>query len=191
LATVAGRIRSFVALALPEPNLAALERHLAECALEAPAYRWVEPDSLHLTLCFLGNLEPEALERVRGELSSVRAAPFSLSLDGRGTFGPRAAPRVVWIGVSQGLDACAALAARVEVACERAGLEPEVRPFRAHVTLARARREGDRLPPLPDPPRLTPWTVGDFALYESRLRQQPRYVALERYVLPPPTVTGS
>jgi 2'-5' RNA ligase len=51
------------------------------------------------------------------------------------------------------------------------------------VTLARARREGDRLPPLPDPPRLEPWTVEGFALYESRLRQQPRYVALERYPL--------
>jgi 2'-5' RNA ligase len=183
LATVAGRIRSFVALALPGPNLAALERHLAECAREAPVYRWVEPDSLHLTLRFLGNLQPEVLERVRGELSSVRGEPFALALDGRGTFGPRTAPRVVWIGVSQGLDACAELAARVEAACGRAGLEPEPRPWRAHVTLARARGEGDLLPPLPDPPPLAPWTVGDFALYESRLRQQPRYVPLERYAL--------
>jgi RNA 2',3'-cyclic 3'-phosphodiesterase len=183
LATVAARIRSFVALALPEPNLAALERHLAECAREAPRYRWVERDSLHLTLRFLGNLEPETLERVRAELASVRGAPFTVALDGRGTFGPRAAPRVVWIGVSAGLDGCASLAARVEAACQRAGLEPEPRRFQAHVTLARARSEGDRLPPLPDPPALTPWTVEDFALYESRLRQQPRYVVMERYAL--------
>jgi 2'-5' RNA ligase len=183
LATVAGRIRSFVALALPEPNLAALERHLAECAREASAYRWVEPDSLHLTLRFLGNLEPDALERVRDELSSVRGAPFPLALDGRGTFGPRAAPRVVWIGVGEGLEACAALAASVEAACERAGLEPEARPWRGHVTLARARTEGDRLPPLPAPPPLAPWTVEEFALYESRLRQQPRYIPLQRYAL--------
>jgi 2'-5' RNA ligase len=183
LANVAGRIRSFVAVALPDPNLAAIERHLAECAQAAPAYRWVEPDSLHLTLRFLGNLEPEVVERVRAELSSVRGAPFPLALDGRGTFGPRAAPRVVWIGLGAGLDACAALAARVEAACEQAGLEPEPRPFRAHVTLARARREGERLPPLPDPPPLVPWTVEDFALYESRLRQQPRYVVLQRYRL--------
>lgn len=180
---MAGRIRSFVAVALPEPNLAALERHLADCARAAPEYRWVEPDSLHLTLRFLGNVEPEALERVRAELASVRAAPFPMALDGRGTFGPRAAPRVVWLGVSAGLDACTALAKQVEAACQRAGLEPEDRPFRAHVTLARARREGDRLPPLPDPPALAPWTVEDFVLYESRLHQQPRYVPLARYAL--------
>jgi RNA 2',3'-cyclic 3'-phosphodiesterase len=186
LATVPGSIRSFVALSLPGPNLEALERHLAECAREAPGYRWVEPDSLHLTLRFLGNLEPEALERVRGELAVVRGEPFRLALDGRGTFGPRTAPRVVWIGVSEGLDPCAELAARVESACARAGLEPDPRPFRAHVTLARARHEGDRLPPLPDPPALAPWTVDDCALYESRLRQQPRYVVLERYALARP-----
>ena len=180
---MAARIRSFVALALPEPNLAALERHLAECAREAPAYRWVEPDALHLTLRFLGNLEPDTLERVRAELATVRGAPFPLALDGRGTFGPRAAPRVVLIGVSVGLDVCAALAARVEAACQRAGLEPEPRRFRAHVTLARARSEGERLPPLPEPPALTPWSVEDFALYESRLGQRPRYVVLKRYAL--------
>ena len=180
---MAGRIRSFVALALPEQNLAALERHLADCAREAPGYRWVEPDSIHLTLRFLGNLEPAALERVRAELSSVGGAPFDLALDGRGTFGPRTTPRVVWIGVSAGLETCAALAGRIEAACQQAGLEPEPRQFRAHVTLARARAEGERLPALPDPPRLVPWTVEDFALYESRLRQQPRYVVLERYAL--------
>jgi RNA 2',3'-cyclic 3'-phosphodiesterase len=191
LAAVTARIRSFVALALPEPNLVALERHLAECAREAPGYRWVEPDSLHLTLRFLGNLEPEALQRVRDELAGVRGTPFQLALDGRGTFGPRTAPRVVWIGVSVGLDVCAALATRVEAACQRAGLEPEPRRFQAHVTLARARSEGERLPRLPDPPKLTPWSVEDFALYESRLRQQPRYVVLERYALSDPGAAGS
>lgn len=178
-----GLIRSFVAISLPEPNLAVLERHLAECGRAAPAFRWVEPDSLHLTLRFLGNVEQEALERVRGELASVRGTPFPLALGERGTFGPRSAPRVVWLGAGAGLESCAELAARVEAACQRAGLEAEARPFRAHVTLARARTEGDRLPPLPDPPSLAPWTVEDFVLYESRLRQQPRYVPLARYAL--------
>lgn len=180
---MAGRIRSFVAVGLPDAHLAALERHLAECERLAPAYRWVEPDSLHLTLRFLGNLEPETLDRVREELAEVRGATFTLALGGRGTFGPRSAPRVVWLGVGAGLEPCAELAARVEAACERAGLEPDERAFRAHVTLARARREGERLPALPEPPALAPWTVEDFALYESRLRQQPRYVPLERYPL--------
>jgi RNA 2',3'-cyclic 3'-phosphodiesterase len=182
-ATVAAGIRSFVAVDLPEAHRASLEAYLAECARRAPGHRWVEPDALHLTLRFLGHLEPAALEAVRGELGGVRAAPFRIALTGRGGFGPRAAPRVVWLGLREGVEATAELAAAVEAACRAAGLEPDPRPFRAHVTLARARTEGQRLPELPDPPDLLPWTVEEFVLYESRLRQRPRYVPLDRYPL--------
>lgn len=180
---VGERLRTFVALGLPEPHRTALAAHLHECARLAPSYRWVEPDSLHLTLRFLGHLEPEALEAVRRRLAGVRAAPFRLALDGRGSFGPRSAPRVVWLGVAEGVRPCAALAEAVEAACGAAGLEADPRGFRAHVTLARARSEGGRLDALPEPPPLPPWTVDEFVLYESRLRQQPRYVPLARYPL--------
>jgi RNA 2',3'-cyclic 3'-phosphodiesterase len=180
---VATTIRTFVAVELPEDHRRLLTEHLRRCAGLAPGYRWVTPDSLHLTLRFLGNLQPAALEAVRDRLDDVRAAPFRLALDGRGVFGPRATPRVVWLGVEEGRDACAALAASVEDACRAAGMGPEERPFRAHVTLARQLGERERLPALPDPPGLVPWTVEDFVLYESRLRQQPRYVPLARYRL--------
>ncbi|HXM56931.1 MAG TPA: RNA 2',3'-cyclic phosphodiesterase [Candidatus Dormibacteraeota bacterium] len=178
-----GTLRTFVGLSLPDGHRQALALHLAECARLAPAYRWVEPDALHLTLRFLGHVEPGVLDAVRDGLAGIRAAPFRLALAERGTFGPRRSPRVVWLGLAEGLDACAALAAAVERACQAAGLEAEPRGFRAHVTLARARAEGDRLGELPEPPRLAPWTVEDFVLFESRLRQQPRYVPLERYGL--------
>jgi 2'-5' RNA ligase len=180
---VTGRIRTFVALPLPDAQRALLAADLAACAAAAPSYRWVEPDSLHLTLRFLGNVEQTTLERVRGELASIHAAPFRLALTGRGTFGPRTAPRVVWLGVGEGREGCAALAASVDAACRAAGLEAEPRGFRPHVTLARARTGGDRLPELPPPPDLAPWTAEDFVLYESRLRRLPRYVPLEKYPL--------
>ena len=183
MAVVAGRIRTFVALDLPEPHREALARYLADCARLAPGFRWVEPDALHLTLRFLGHVDLLVLDRVRVELASIHVAPFSMALGGRGAFGGRPAPRVVWLSLREGADACAALAERVESACAAVGLEPDPRRFRAHVTLARAGGAGERLPPLPEPPRLDPWRVEDFVLYESRLRQQPRYVPLERYPL--------
>ncbi len=183
---MAARVRTFVAVDLPPANRQLLIDHLRECARLAPGYRWVEPDSLHLTLRFLGGLEPSQLDAVRDHLHAVPGDPFRLALDGRGSFGPRAAPRVVWLGVAEGTDACASLAAAVEEACRAAGMEPEARPFRAHVTVGRQRTERERLAELPDVPSLAPWTVDDFVLYESRLRQQPRYVPIERYPLPPP-----
>jgi RNA 2',3'-cyclic 3'-phosphodiesterase len=182
-APVAARIRAFVALELPEAQRQALAAHLADCERRAPGHRWVAPDALHLTLRFLGHLEPEALDAVRRGLATVRGSPFRLGLDGQGTFGPRAAPRVVWLAVGEGLAACTALASAVEAACRAAGVGADPRGFRAHVTLARARTEGERLPVLPDLPRLAPWTVEDLVLYESRLQQQPRYVPLARYPL--------
>jgi 2'-5' RNA ligase len=186
VATSSGRIRAFVAVDLPELAREALAVHVEACARLAPGLRWVEADSLHLTLRFLGNVEPDLLDRVRARLPAIGGGPFRMGLGGHGLFGPRQRPRVVWLGITEGRDACAALAARAEAACVEAGLEPEPRPFQAHVTLARARGDGERLPPLPAPPALAPWTADDFVLFESRLREQPRYVALERYPLAPP-----
>src|SRR5215471_7219188 len=143
--TVPGGIRTFVALDLPEAHRETLAAHLAECARVAPAYHWVEPDALHLTLRFIGHQEPAVLDVVRRGLAAIRARPFRLALTGRGTFGPRASPRVVWLGAGEGLDRCTDLAAISDGACQAAGLEPDARGFRAHVTLARARREGQRL----------------------------------------------
>jgi 2'-5' RNA ligase len=183
MTTSTGRVRAFVALDLPEPAREALAAHVAACARLAPGMRWVEPDSLHLTLRFLGNLDPEVLTRVREALLGVRAQPFRMALGGHGLFGPRSRPRVVWLGVTEGRDACAGLAAGTEAASVAAGLEADERPFQAHVTLARARGDGERLPALPDPPALAAWTAAEFVLFESRLRQQPRYVPLARFPL--------
>jgi 2'-5' RNA ligase len=183
MTTSSGRVRAFVALDLPEPAREALAVHVAACARVAPGMRWIEPDSMHLTLRFLGNLEPDVLERVRQVLPGVEANPFRMAMGGHGLFGPRQRPRVVWLGITQGKEACAALAARTESACVAAGMVPESRPFQAHVSLARARGDGEPLPALPEPPALEPWVATEFVLFESRLGRQPRYVALERYPL--------
>jgi 2'-5' RNA ligase len=177
------RVRAFLALALPEEQRRQLATHVEECSRRAPGYRWVPAENLHLTLRFLGHVEPEVLERLRGLLREVRQAPFELGLDGRGSFGPRGAPRVVWLGIERGAPACADLAAALEEACQEVGLERESRSFQAHLTLARARSDSGRLPPLPPPPALESWQVADFVLYESRLARQATYLELQRYPL--------
>ncbi len=179
------RLRVFVALPIPEPQRHALARYLVAGAAAAPGYRWVEPEALHLTLRFLGSVDTALLERVRAELGRVRQGPFRLGLGSQGTFPGRGQPRVIWLGLAEGAEPCAQLAAAVDAACCSAGVPPETRPFRAHVTVARAR---DRCPPplrLADPPRLDPWMADEFVLFESQLRpgSAPRYVSLARYPL--------
>src|SRR6202165_815627 len=126
------RVRAFLGLLLPEDRRGRLAAHVEECARLAPGYRWVPPPNLHLTLRFLGSLEPETLERLSGRLEEVCQPLFELELDGRGTFGPRTSPRVIWLGVKRGAEGCAALAAALEAAAADVGLGGGPAGVRAH-----------------------------------------------------------
>ena len=103
--------------------------------------RWVRLEGLHLTLRFLGPTEPE---RIAPTIAAVERAaatvtgPIEIELSGAGTFPPGRRPRALWIGVTGGGDALGDLATRTEEALVDAGWEPEHRPFRAHLTLARS-----------------------------------------------------
>src|SRR6266481_1042283 len=81
LGAVAGdRIRTFVALAVPEVQRATLADHLSRCASAAPGYRWVAAENLHLTLRFIGWVGPDELARVRRELERLLADPFEVAI---------------------------------------------------------------------------------------------------------------
>ncbi len=145
--------------------------------------------NLHLTIRFCGHVDEPVLRSLRGRLGEVRQGPFELALGERGTFGGDRRVRVVWIGVADGAGALTELARQVEAACRAAGLPAEERPFRAHLTLARAGAGpgGARLPELPPAPSLPAWRAEEFVLYESRLGRGPAvYAPIERFPLSPP-----
>ena len=177
-------VRAFVALPLPEGRRRTLAAYLEECARRAPDLRWVPPENLHLTLRFLGSTPEDVLADVRRRLRAVRSPAFQLALSGLGTFGG-SRPRVVWLGLDRGAEEARRLAEEAERVCVEAGLEPEPRGFRPHLTLARAReRRPGLLPELPPPPATEPWTADRFVLFESRLGKGPaRYNDLESFPL--------
>ena len=136
----------------------------------APGFRWVAPDSLHLTVRFLGWVEPGPLDALARALRALTVEPYRISLGGLGTFGRGSAVRVVWLGLEEGADGLTRMASEVEALSRAAGFEPEARPYHPHLTLARSRqRRGERLPELPPPPELPSWQVTGFRLYRSRL----------------------
>lgn len=105
---------------------------------DGDAVRWVREESLHMTLRFLGAIEPERVEPlVAAVTGAVRGAPFEARLAGVELFPSRRRPRVVALGVAPA-EPLAALAAQVERGAVAAGFPGEPRPFRAHVTLGRA-----------------------------------------------------
>lgn len=124
--------RLFVAIDLPS----AIRERLALLCCGLPGARWVEPEQMHLTLRFIGDVDGAVMNRVREALAEVRADAFAMGLEGIGFFPPRGNPRVVWVGVRK-CEPLLRLHHRVESVLVRSGLEPEERKYAPHITLAR------------------------------------------------------
>jgi 2'-5' RNA ligase len=120
----------------------------------------------------MGSVEQEVAEGIAERLQGTLGAPFEVALGEVGTFRRGRLARVVWLGVRTGDEAMRALALRVETECRAAGLEPESRAFKPHLTLARARaRDGSPMPALPELPALEPWHADELILYSSHLQR--------------------
>jgi RNA 2',3'-cyclic 3'-phosphodiesterase len=102
--------------------------------------RWVRLDGLHLTLRFLGPTLEDRVGLAREAVveAAVGQAPIAVTLGGAGTFPSGGRPRALWLGVRDGVEALTDLAASVDRSLVDRGWPPETRPFRAHLTLARA-----------------------------------------------------
>src|SRR5439155_10663473 len=116
-------IRAFVGIPLPEEHLALLAPYLRGAAEAQPAFRWVRPENLHVTLRFIGSVDGGLIERLGSLLESVAAPAFELSLDHLGSFGSGRLRRVIWLGAGAGAEQAGELAGHVERACVEAGLE--------------------------------------------------------------------
>ncbi len=150
-------IRLFAAVAVPEDIGEPLKRRQQG----VPGARWRPLEALHITLRFFGEVREDMADDLDAELSTVKGAPFELVLEGAGSFGEGENVHAVWAGVA-GSPALRLLAARCEGAARRAGLKPEHRAYRPHVTLAYTRR--------PDPARVAAWIQGHNLLKSPPFR---------------------
>ncbi len=151
--------RLFFAL-WPEPELQLVLHRRGRELLGRESGRPVAADNLHLTLAFLGPVDAAVRACLERAAEAIRGAPFTLRFDHAGWF-PR--PRVFWLGCPGTPAPLAALVEALRAAQRDCGLEPEARPWVAHLTLARkvARR--------PHSVSFVPieWPVGRFTLVES------------------------
>ena len=158
--------RLFTGLEIP----ADIGQSLASLRGGLPGARWIDPENYHLTLRFIGDVDGATARDFTAALGGIVAAPFELKLNGLGSFGG-GRPRAIFAGIapSEGLEA---LRRANERAAREAGLPPEGRNFKPHVTLARLRgaradavaayleRQGGIGP--------QPFAVSRFVLYSSR-----------------------
>lgn len=135
--------RLFVAVPLSEAARLAVSAVVDQIRAGEPegrGVRWVRLDGLHLTLRFLGPTSEARVSAVAAAAAAAaaRSVPFDIRISGADAFPPVGRPRTLWLDLDRGVDHLAALAARLDDALVDAGWERERRPFRAHLTLARA-----------------------------------------------------
>jgi 2'-5' RNA ligase len=168
-------MRLFIAVDVSQDVRAAVAEQATRLRETNADVAWVKPENFHLTLKFLGETPDAQLGDIQAalDLTAARAA-FDLEFRGTGCFPERGVPRVVWVGVSTGRDALAALARDVESAMEEFGFPREQREFAAHLTIGRVRgpRGAERLRRLVEAEIETGFgrcNVNEVRLYKSTL----------------------
>jgi len=190
-------MRLFVAIDLDEPIRQRIVGFVEGISGFAPDVRWMKPEALHLTLKFIGEFSEPKVEELKTALTNVKSSPFDISFSGTGFFPTAKAARVFWIGVHVD-ERLQKLAAAVDDAVAKLGVEREARAYTPHLTLARAgsgrptrgkedkannrfQKLRERLEKMP-PPDFGTMTAREFYLYQSKLSPRgSEYTKLERF----------
>ncbi len=137
------KIRSFVAIELPSSLRQELGRIQARLRVDRPRIKWVDPDGIHLTLKFLGNVEAARIDGITQAVaeSARRVRPIRLNIQELGAFPSLKRVQVVWVGLGGELDKLSRLSQLLEAGLAGLGFPTEQRPFRPHLTLARLGNE--------------------------------------------------
>jgi len=134
-------MRLFIGVAIPEElkqKLLPVQQKLASLA----DIKLVEPENLHFSLKFLGEVDEDRVKAVREVLTFAveKFSAFALSIAGIGAFPSAGSGRIVWAGCSSGAKELESLAGFIDSELSKAGFPAEQRPFRAHLTLGRIRQ---------------------------------------------------
>ena len=138
-------IRAFVAVDVDERSIVErvieVQRTLATVGADI---KFVEPNNLHITLRFMGEIPPRNVELARKALSELRYRQFDIRLSGLGAFPNTSSPRVIWIGIGEGAERLRELRSLVENAVGRYASHHEEREFSPHLTIGRVKGPGNK-----------------------------------------------
>jgi 2'-5' RNA ligase len=196
-------MRVFIALDIDDAIRERIQRLMDGVRGFAPEARWIRPESLHVTLKFIGEKPEETVDAIKGALSAIRADAIDITFRGYGFFPGAKAPRVFWMGVESGPQ-LAALATAVDAATAGLGIPKDEHPFSPHLTLARGggrpgasgRQKGDGTKPtfqrlqekltVMPTPEFGTMTAREFFLYQSQpMRSGSRYTKIADFPLGP------
>jgi 2'-5' RNA ligase len=133
--------RSFFAIELSAEIAGGVRRIQGALRERAKGVRWVRPEGIHLTLKFLGEVEPDRIETImhKAEETIHNLGSFAVEIRGGGGFPTAQNPRVIWIGVEDPSGRLTQLQARIEAGMAELGFTQEKRGYTPHLTVGRVR----------------------------------------------------
>ena len=165
-------MRLFLAVWLSPKLRSEVDGLIKQLVPESTGIKWSLKEQLHFTLKFLGEQSlnlPEKMEPFLQEVAG-KTSVFTLGFGAGGYFPPRGEPRVLWLGLKNGIRELTALATVLDEACFKLGLPREDKPFKPHLTIGRIKTNPARfnreLISAGIPGQMT---VERFCLVESRL----------------------
>jgi 2'-5' RNA ligase len=167
----------FIAIDPDDTARRALSQLVRRVAHALPKARAVAPETLHLTLAFLGELNDEGVAEAIAAAGEVAASvgPFALATGHIGVFGPEHASRVIWVALGGELGRLHALQRRLTHALDTRGVPRDTKPFAPHLTLARLNASPDERAALQfiqlrnEPSRAASWQVDGIRVMRSDL----------------------
>jgi len=171
-----GKIRTFICFELPDK----IKEKIADLQDNLKPYgsgvRWTRPDSIHLTLKFLGDVQEEQITDITSavEKASEMIPPLKIQVSGCGAFPNLRRPRVFWVGVKEDSGKLLELQSNIETALEELGFPKEKRNFFPHLTFGRVKSR-DGIPEMTDFLKdhefeLKPFKAEQVIVMQSQLR---------------------
>ncbi|UCE95482.1 MAG: RNA 2',3'-cyclic phosphodiesterase [Candidatus Bathyarchaeota archaeon] len=133
-------IRSFIAFDIDNKEILMQVAQAQDKLRETGAnLKFVQPENIHITMRFLGNIQPSMIDRIYNEMKNVTFSPFDVNIRGLGAFPSRKYARVVWAGITKGADELEVIFSQLEPRLRKLGFKPDLKGFRPHITIARVR----------------------------------------------------
>jgi 2'-5' RNA ligase len=170
-------VRCFIAVEVDDPStLDGITRVQSSLNATGANLKLVERENLHLTMKFLGDVRAGLLPEVVKVVSKTSFEPFMMALRGVGVFPTLRRPRVVWAGITEGVEELSAIFRDIEPRLVELDFKPESRSFSPHITIARVRSERNRDNLIEEVMTLEDTDFGGF---------EARHVKLKKSVLTP------
>lgn len=134
-------MRAFLAVDLSDEVVQELIRIQNELKNVSPDVKWVEPDNIHLTLKFLGEIQENKIPEIENVIKNIAegCSKFEVSLFKAGAFPKLDFPKVLWVGIDKNCHVIEEVAKNIEDKLGKIGFPKEERPFSAHLTIGRVR----------------------------------------------------